>query len=141
MADNTVLNAGSGGDTIATDDIGGTKHQYVKMEYGADNSATPVSTSNPLPVRLNGATGTLSNVASSTSSVTALASNASRLRAFLFNDSTSRAYIKFGATASSTSFTKFLLPGEFFEVSWYTGIIDAIWESANGNMRVTEITA
>lgn len=50
MADNTVLNAGSGGDTIATDDIGGTKHQYVKVEFGVADTATPVSTANPLPV-------------------------------------------------------------------------------------------
>lgn len=52
MADNTTLNAGSGGDVIATDDIAGVKHQLVKIEYGAADSATPVSTSNPLPVTL-----------------------------------------------------------------------------------------
>ena len=52
MSDNTVLNLGTGGDTIATDDISGVKHQYVKIEYGADNSATPVSLANPLPISL-----------------------------------------------------------------------------------------
>jgi hypothetical protein len=52
VADNTVLNTGSGGDTIATDDIGGVKHQRVKVEFGADGSATDVSTSNPLPVNV-----------------------------------------------------------------------------------------
>lgn len=57
MADNTVLNAGSGGDTIATDDIGGVKHQRVKVEFGADGSATDVSTSSPLPVAQLGASG------------------------------------------------------------------------------------
>lgn len=40
MADNTTLNAGSGGDVIATDDIGGVKHQQVKIEWGADGTAT-----------------------------------------------------------------------------------------------------
>lgn len=40
MADNTTLNAGSGGDTIASDDIGGVKHQRVKLSLGADGSAT-----------------------------------------------------------------------------------------------------
>lgn len=50
MADNTVLNTGTGGDTIASDDIGGIKHQRVKVEHGADGSATDVSTSSPLPV-------------------------------------------------------------------------------------------
>ena len=49
MADNTTLNTGSGGDVVATDDIGGVKHQRVKIEYGADGSATDVSASTPLP--------------------------------------------------------------------------------------------
>lgn len=46
MADNTTLNSGSGGDTIASDDIGGVKHQRVKLSVGADGSASdaiPVS--------------------------------------------------------------------------------------------------
>jgi len=50
MADNTTLNSGSGGDTIATDDIAGVKHQRVKIEYGVDGSATDVSDTNPLPI-------------------------------------------------------------------------------------------
>lgn len=50
LVDNTVLNAGSGGDTIATDDIGGVKHQRVKVEFGADGTATDVTSSSPLPV-------------------------------------------------------------------------------------------
>src|SRR3990167_1833101 len=36
MADNTVLNAGSGGDTIATDDVAGVKYQIVKLADGTD---------------------------------------------------------------------------------------------------------
>jgi len=51
MADNTTLNqATSSGDVIATDDISGVKHQRVKIQYGADGSATDVSDSNPLPI-------------------------------------------------------------------------------------------
>ena len=50
MADNTELNTGTGGDTIATDDIGGIKHQRVKVQHGADGSATDVSAASPLPV-------------------------------------------------------------------------------------------
>ena len=50
MVDNTVLNTGSGGDTIASDDIGGVKHQRVKVQHGADGSATDVSAASPLPV-------------------------------------------------------------------------------------------
>lgn len=43
MSDNTVLNSGSGGDTIASDDIGGVKYQRVKLSCGADGSATDVT--------------------------------------------------------------------------------------------------
>ena len=56
MADNVQLNqaAGSAGDVIAADDIGGTKHQRVKVQHGADGSATDASAANPLPVNLPG---------------------------------------------------------------------------------------
>jgi len=50
MADNTVLNTMSGGDTISTDDIGGIKVQRMKVQYGSDGTATDVDTTTPLPV-------------------------------------------------------------------------------------------
>ena len=52
MADNITLDPGTGGAVIATDDDGTAHHQYVKVEFGPDNTQTPVSTSNPLPVDL-----------------------------------------------------------------------------------------
>lgn len=59
MADDTTLNAGSGGDVIATDDDGSRKHQYVKIEFGADNVFTKVDASNPLPVEIGDGTNQL----------------------------------------------------------------------------------
>lgn len=51
MADNTTLNPGVAGDIISTDDIGGgVKVQRVKIQHGADGSATDVSTASPLPI-------------------------------------------------------------------------------------------
>lgn len=50
MADNVLLNAGIGGDTIAADDVGGVKYQITKMAVGADGAASLVSNSNPVPV-------------------------------------------------------------------------------------------
>ena len=50
MPDNTELNSGTGGDIIATDLIAGVKHQRVKVQHGADGSATDVSAASPLPV-------------------------------------------------------------------------------------------
>ncbi len=53
MADNVTLNSGSGGDTLAADDISSVKHQRVKIQHGADGSATDVSTASRLPVELD----------------------------------------------------------------------------------------
>ena len=54
-SDNITLNLGSGGPVVHTDFITGTGHvQYVKLDIGAANSTTPVTTSNPLPVNIYG---------------------------------------------------------------------------------------
>lgn len=51
MSDNTILNTGSGGDLIASDDIGGVKFQRNKLVHGADGTNDgDVSRNNPLPV-------------------------------------------------------------------------------------------
>ena len=51
MADNVVLNQPTtSGATIATDDIGGVQHQLIKVEFGIDGVATPVSSADPLPI-------------------------------------------------------------------------------------------
>lgn len=62
MADNTQLNAGTGGDIAASDDIGGVKYQRVKATFGVDGVATDVSATNPLPMVEPdaGTTGTIS---------------------------------------------------------------------------------
>lgn len=54
MADNTTLNSGTGGDVIATDDIGGVKYQRVKLIHGNDGqNHGDISHANPLPVRID----------------------------------------------------------------------------------------
>jgi hypothetical protein len=59
MADNTVLASGSGGDTIATDDIAGVKYPRSKIVIGADGSNDgDVSATNPMPVKGTGTAGT-----------------------------------------------------------------------------------
>ncbi len=50
MSDNVVLNPGTGGDTVATDDVGGTHFQRIKLDVGGDGVSSPVTTGNPLPV-------------------------------------------------------------------------------------------
>jgi hypothetical protein len=58
MADDVTLNSGSGGDTIAADDIAGVKFQRVKLVLGANNTNDgDVASGNPIPV-----TGTITAV-------------------------------------------------------------------------------
>src|SRR6478736_8821149 len=46
MADNTVLDIGTGGDTIATDDCAGVKYQQVKLVNGTLDSTQVISSGN-----------------------------------------------------------------------------------------------
>lgn len=55
MADNVAITAGAG-TIIATDDIGGTHFQRIKIAYGQDGTATDTSSANPLPVTAPAAT-------------------------------------------------------------------------------------
>lgn len=89
------------------------------------------------------ATSAVTSVNDSASNQTLLASNANRLGATVTNDSTQILYVKLGATATATSYTVRMLPGDYYEVPFgYTGIIDGIWAAdASGAARVTELTA
>lgn len=55
MADNVIANPGIGGATFATDDDGTAHHPYVKLEWGADNTQTPVAAgASALPIQDGG---------------------------------------------------------------------------------------
>lgn len=85
-------------------------------------------------------TPTVSRVTSVATTTTLLAANAARRLATIFNESTSVLFIKFGATASSTSYTVQVPAGGYYEVpGFYSGIIDGIWASANGAAQITEV--
>lgn len=88
-------------------------------------------------------TATLSNVSTSGTSATLLSANARRLGATIYNDSSVVLYVKFGTTASSTSFTVAMAAGAYYEIpigAVYTGRIDGILASSTGTARVTELT-
>jgi len=86
-------------------------------------------------------TSSVTSVASSATNVTLLSANPNRLFASIYNSSSKTVYIKLGTTASSSSFSIFLMPNSYWEVpvDW-TGQIDAIWTAANGNALITELT-
>lgn len=102
--------------------------------------AGPSGTGSHRTTIANFATATAANVTGSASSVTLLAAAAARAGATFYNDSTAILYLKFGATASTTSFTAILQPNDYYELPGphiYSGVIDGIWSSAAGACRVT----
>ena len=113
-----------------------TKANSMAVVLASDSDSLPVSFTEARP-----SAASVTSVSSSASNVTLLSSNASRVMATFFNESTQICYLKLGTTASATSYTVQMFPGDFFEVPrpTYTGQIDAIWASANGSMRITEL--
>jgi len=107
-------------------------------------SSVPVvlaSDQTAINTKLNSSTGAVTQVASSVTNVTLLASNTARRGAIIYNDSNKTLFVKLGATASSTSYSKKLGTDECWEIPFgYTGQIDGIWNLANGNAYVTELT-
>ena len=88
------------------------------------------------------ATATLTNVVTSTTSAILLAANVARRQVFIYNDSNSTLYVKFGTTASVTSFTVLIPKNGAWEsvLNSYTGTIDGVLSSGAGTARVTEVT-
>jgi len=124
---------------------------YVNYETGRilyKNADSSVSVTiahkyrTPVKVETPPDTGTLANVSASASNQTLLAANAARKGAMIYNDSSATLYVKFGTTASATSYTVLMPANSYYELPYpvYTGIIDGIWSSATGSARVTELT-
>lgn len=84
-------------------------------------------------------TATLANVSSSATNVTVFAAAGNTNARTVYNDSTAVLYLKFGATASTTSYTVQIAAGGYYEFPQpvYAGQVDGIWASANGAARVT----
>lgn len=145
-----LLNAATGvSEILALSKItDGTNVATVKAASTAAAAADPalVVTQSPNSIPIASTTGTMTNVASSASSVTLLSANTARRGATIANDSTSLLYVVFGTTASLTNFTvqigaKVGSNIAYYEVPFgYQGRLDGIWPSANGFARVTEIT-
>lgn len=91
------------------------------------------------------ATATRSSVASvgpAGPAAVLIAANANRLGLQIHNESTSVLVGAYGAGATTSSYTFKIQPGYTWEKpdDGYTGVITAVWEAANGNARITELT-
>lgn len=84
----------------------------------------------------------ISSVAASASNQTLAAADSTRRGLMVFNDSDKDLYLKYGATASTTSFTVRIAAGGYWEMHQpiYLGIIDGIWATGpTGSARVTKL--
>ncbi len=139
-----AVNIQDGGNTITVDGtvtVGAfpDNEPFNVAQYGG----VAVSATNPFHTKeIRSATPSLSNVNDTASSTTCLASNANRTGAIIVNDSTADLYLKFGSTASTTSYTYKLFTDGSVDIPFgYTGIIDCIWSAdSTGAARVTELT-
>lgn len=84
-------------------------------------------------------TATPANVSSSATNVTIFSAASNTNGRAVWNDSTAVLYLKFGTTATTSSYTVQLAAGAYYEFPQptYAGQVDGIWASANGAARVT----
>lgn len=82
---------------------------------------------------------TLANVVSANTNTNLFTAKAGVNARTVYNDSTAVLYLKFGATATTTSYTVQIAAGGYYEFPQpvYGGNVDGIWASANGSARVT----
>lgn len=117
---------------------------YSQVQNDSDKSDFTTNYQSTANGRINigrAPTATITNVAASLSAVTVLAANANRVGATIYGDSTGTLYLKFGAGATSTSFTVQIKGDGYYEVPYfYTGIITGAWTNTNGSARVTEVS-
>ncbi len=145
MADNTTLNAGTGGSVVADDDIGGVKFQRIKLIHGADGvNDGDVSSANPLPVTLPAITTiTHAVVAPSTTSAAVLAANTARDYALIQNVGSVDVTLNLGAVAVSGTGIVLKANGGFYELTnanLYRGVVNGITASGTGSLTVTQGT-
>ena len=115
-------------------DIVGSNGQRYFLVTNVDPATGQAVTGGTAPKATSAPT---TSVASSVSSVTLLALNTNRKWASFRNDSTSVAYIAKSGTASTLSVYA-LQPQANLFFDDYTGVVSAIWVTANGFMRIEE---
>lgn len=112
------------------------------------SSPDAVGPLHPMPVSGQGSgaapvsSASLTSVASTPSNVQLIAGNANRKGVILVNTDANILYLKYGATATSTSFTALIPGGGYWEMPGpiFTGEIDGIWSAdGSGSAFITEL--
>jgi hypothetical protein len=91
--------------------------------------------------RIGPQAATLANVSGAATSTALFAANGAAKARAIYNDSSAVLYVKYGATASSTSYTVQIPAFGYFEFPHpvYAGAVEGIWASATGAARTTEV--
>lgn len=145
MADDITV-PGTGA-VLAFDEVDGVKHQRVKVQHGANGSATDVSSASPMPVSaatfavaftepINGADA----VVVSTSTAEVLAANAARVEATVCNDhSANVVYLALGVPAVSGQGIRLnAAGGSYTTPPGYKGTVNAIATGSGTNVCFVE---
>lgn len=85
----------------------------------------------------------LKQVSAAITNTSILAANANRKGASIYNNSSANLYLAFGATAATTAFSVKVPPNNLYEFPnppVWTGAVSGIWDAANGNAQVTEVS-
>ncbi len=84
---------------------------------------------------------THANVSASATTVVLFAAQEAVSMRSVWNDSTSAMYLKYGATAAATSAVVKIPADSYFEFPrpTYDGLVHAIWTTATGTARTTEV--
>lgn len=146
MADNvTVSNTPTSSNTDipvrTSETASGKQIQHIRIDLGT-GSAEEVQEGSLLVREKTVNSASLSSVVSSATSVQLLNSNTSRRGAIFVNLADKACFLKFGQTASATSFTYKIPAQGTLEMPRpvFTGHIHAIWEtSPTGSIYITEL--
>jgi hypothetical protein len=104
--------------------------------------AVTLASDDPLTVLQAASSASITALASSASSAQLLAANAARKGLILNNTDANAVLVKYGTTASASSFTVRITLNGYWEMPKpiYTGRIDAIWEAdGSGSLYATEL--
>lgn len=127
--------------------VGAYTHFRVRATAFTSGTATIRMTAQSMPYEPTPTTwtqsdnATLSNATSSVTNATLLVANPARKGVIIFNDGGTNLFLKYGATASATSFTYKIMGLTTWEMPRpsYTGQIDGIADTASGTWRITEL--
>lgn len=146
MPDNATFPEGVG-TSFAFDEVGGVKHQRMKVQTGADGTAVDVSATNPMPTKAHGLSGAIAqSVTTVGTSATAVPASplANRASVIIQNVGTTTIYLGSNSVTASTGAAGGLqiLPGESIPIGISAStIIYAISSAAGGLVMVLEIAA